>query len=991
MNPAVVRRLITILLCFVVLDGYCQPGTTVELDKPKQYQNRTLASEKTGDKKFNLKRHIYQNMVTHYNYYFNANNHLNDIIDKAKLNFRDDYTQLLPFYNYSLDVTAQDQDIDSVIYKCNAGIFLHDLRNDWIDNMYLLMGKAYYYRKNFDSATAVFQYINYAFAPKEDGYFVPIGSNASKTEGVFTVATKEDRNIVQKLTTQPPSRNDALLWQAKNYTEAGKFGEAAGLLQILRIDPLFPARLQTDLDEALAYWCYKQKMYDSAAAHLSKAVTNVENRQERARREFLTAQLYLLANNNEEAIKWYDRAAEHTLDPVMEVYANLNSINAYPDKSDSLLQQKVKNLLKLAHKEKYLTNRDIIYYALAQIEVQRNDIPDAKQYLLKSTQYSVTNPQQKSRSFLMLADISYDTKNFIPAKNYYDSIAANYLATDDDKNRVQLRIGALKIITQGLAAIHVEDSLQAIAAMPKAEQDIAIKKAVKQLRKLQGLKDDENSTPNFNPAIKGDAATSDLFASAPNNGSATTDWYFNNPNLKGQGYNSFRTQWGNRPNVDNWRRQSAVDKSLAVNNAKNQAKQDSIENAGGGSNAGQANNSSSYDALYKNLPVTPELLKASNDKITKALFTNAQAFQNKLEDYSAAIDTYDTLNLKYPGNSYEEEALFNLYYCYTKLGRNKQADSVKSLMARSFPKGKFTQTIQTGPVAIVKATDAATQKYHDIYNLFIEGRFEEAKNQKATADSIYGKSHWTPQLLFIEAIYYVSKRQDSVAINRLNSLSKMYPSSPMAAKAATMISVLQRRTEIEGYLTALQITRLPEDAPAPIVFATTPTETTTSVKSPVARVNKDSVAKISNPVAPLKLDTMKTATGVLRKFEFNAADSQYVTILLDKVDPVFATEAGNAFNRFNSTTFYSQRLKTTTTKLDDRYSLVLVGPFKDAATAVDYVNKVRPVSGSRIVPWLAAEKYTFTMISPTNLALLKDIKDVDGYKALLQKVLPGQF
>ena len=90
MNPAVVRRLITILLCCVVMDGYCQPGTTVELDKPKQYQNRALASEKTGDKKFNLKRHIYQNMVTHFNYYFNANNHLNDIVAKAKLNFKHD-------------------------------------------------------------------------------------------------------------------------------------------------------------------------------------------------------------------------------------------------------------------------------------------------------------------------------------------------------------------------------------------------------------------------------------------------------------------------------------------------------------------------------------------------------------------------------------------------------------------------------------------------------------------------------------------------------------------------------------------------------------------------------------------------------------------------------------------------------------------------------------------------------------------------------------
>ncbi|HWB28352.1 MAG TPA: hypothetical protein VG738_22925 [Chitinophagaceae bacterium] len=980
MNYGVIRRFLTILLCFGITECFCQPGTTVELTKPKQYENRTLGSEKTGDKKFTLKRRLYQGMVTHYNYYFNANNRLNDIVDRAKMGFKDDYTKLLPFYNYSLDVTAQDGDLDSVLYKCNAGILLHDLRNAWIDNMYLLMGKAYFFRKNFDSAEQVFQYINYAFAPQDkDGYRKPIGSNESGTNGVFSVSTEEDRSILQKIMSQPPSRNDALLWQAKTYVEEGKYGEAAGLLQILKSDPQFPERLLPPLHEAIAYWCYKQNIYDSAAWHLSKALDNVENREEKARREFLIAQLYLLSKNDSLAIAYYNKAAEHTIDPIMDVYANLNSINAYNDKSGNVLQEKINNLTKLAHRDRYITNRDIIYYAIAKIEVQKNDIPAAKQALHKSVAATVNNLQQKSRSFLMLADLDYDSKEFVAASNCYDSVSVSYITNEADKNRLQQRMAALKIIVQGLADIHTEDSLQAIAAMPKAAQEAVIKKMIKQLKKQQGIKDEENASPNINPAVRGNQpAATDLFATS----SGAAQWYFNNNALKAQGYNTFRQQWGNRPNVDNWRRQAAVNKALASNALKTQAKADSMTAKAAGT-AGEL----SYDVLYANLPTTPEKLKASNEKIAKALFTNAQAFQNKLEDYNPAVDTYDTLNLKYDGNSYEEEALFNLYYCYTQLVRPKQADSVKNVLNTRFAKGKFTATLQKGPAGEAGKPDAATEKYVEIYNLFVEGKFEEAKDEKAKADKIYGNSHWTPQLLFIEAIYYVSKREDSAAINRLNSLAKMYPSSPIAERATTMISVLQRRSQIESYLTQLQITRYKEDESAPIVF-TTPAETVNVVKVP-AKI--DSVAKpVSVPVA-IKVDSLKAPTFVVKKFEFIPSDPQYVSILLDKVAPVFANEAGNAFNRYNMTTYYSQRLKTTSIKLDDRYNIVLIGPFKDAAAAIDYVNKTRPITGGRILPWLTANKYSFSMISEANLSLLKETKDVDGYKQLLQTALPGQF
>jgi hypothetical protein len=111
------------------------------------------------------------------------------------------------------------------------------------------MGRAYLYRKDFDSASNVFQYINYAFSPKDDGYDLPIGSNASNTNGVFTIASRESKSVWKKVASFPPSRNESFIWQARTYIEQDDLTEAASLLELVKADPNFPARLQTDLHE----------------------------------------------------------------------------------------------------------------------------------------------------------------------------------------------------------------------------------------------------------------------------------------------------------------------------------------------------------------------------------------------------------------------------------------------------------------------------------------------------------------------------------------------------------------------------------------------------------------------------------------------------------------------------------------------------------------------------------------------------------------------
>src|SRR5688500_5309850 len=96
-----VKHHILVYICFILLSAihlpvFAQLGFNLNIKKPKLYENRVLGAEKP-QKKFKLPRRILQNTATHYNYFFNANNKINEVLDRAKEAHVDDYSTLLSF------------------------------------------------------------------------------------------------------------------------------------------------------------------------------------------------------------------------------------------------------------------------------------------------------------------------------------------------------------------------------------------------------------------------------------------------------------------------------------------------------------------------------------------------------------------------------------------------------------------------------------------------------------------------------------------------------------------------------------------------------------------------------------------------------------------------------------------------------------------------------------------------------------------------------
>jgi len=337
-----------------------------------------------------------------------------------------------------------------------------------------------------------------------------------------------------------------------------------------------------------------------------------------------------------------------------------------------------------------------------------------------------------------------------------------------------------------------------------------------------------------------------------------------------------------------------------------------------------------------------------------------------------------------------------MYRCYSKNGEITKADQVKKQLIEKYPDANNTTIVKTGKNPLVKHEEPhATKTYEGIYDLLVAGDFDEALNQKKIADSIYGSHYWTPQLLYVEAVYLAKHRQDTSAEHVLEQIIALYPGNPLTKKAETLYNVLKRRTIIENELANLVLPKPEEDTvtalPPPVAEEKRTAKRDTSV---IAQKQPDQ-PKIDNKNVIKKSTTdsltVKVPPPLLSSFDFDPNDKHFVVILLTKVDNVFRNETKNAFGIYNKEKYYNKTFDYSTLDINADNKLLLIGGFDNAQAAIDYLQEAKPVATTRIIPWLKPEKYSFSIISSRNLDLLKSKLNLEDYRKFVDKYWQGKF
>ena len=116
--------------------------------------------------------------TTHYNWYFNANETYKRAIQDFEKGHKEDYNQLLPIFitPSEKEVKSISTQMDRAIKKSATAIDKHSIlikgieHNSWIDDCYLLIGKSYFYKREYAKATQAFSFVVRQFDGLEIAY-----------------------------------------------------------------------------------------------------------------------------------------------------------------------------------------------------------------------------------------------------------------------------------------------------------------------------------------------------------------------------------------------------------------------------------------------------------------------------------------------------------------------------------------------------------------------------------------------------------------------------------------------------------------------------------------------------------------------------------------------------------------------------------------------------------------------------------------------------
>lgn len=581
-----------------------------------------LLSAGCSTEKNTLLNRTYHGTTARYNGYFNANELIRQSMTTYRTSLKEDFYEILPIDPLpdEKEVVGLYPAIDTAVAKCTKVIQKHSMpsndkpskkkeeHNPWIDENWITIGIAQYYRRDYDGAMKNF-------------------------------------NFVKKFYSNDPSIFVGELWMAKTNIEMGKYTEAG--FNIASIDKAieqqesaekekseekksknkkedapaeFPKKMRFDLDKTKADLALRKGNKEDAIKYLKSSLEHAKKSGDKARVNYVIAQIYESMGSNTEAKTYYSNVLKYNAPYEMNFNARLK--RAFMG-GDEKVEKELKKMLKDAKNAEF---KDQIYYALADIETQKGNIPKSKEYLTLSAFYSTNNTRQKGMSYERLGNLAYTDRNYVSAQKYYDSCATvigeNYPNADVIRNK------ALKLADLVLAVetAYYEDSVQRIARMSEDERTAFIEGVIKKLqeeekkrkeaeaRRLRELQENQNQFVD--------------------NGGTGSKWYFNNAKTRTQGYEEFKKLWGARENEDDWRRSDKT--TFAVNSDKESDSSAVVDD-------NISPDSLTVEMLLANIPLSDSAMKVSIDRLLESLYASGVIYKEQLNEPELAKKQFNTV------------------------------------------------------------------------------------------------------------------------------------------------------------------------------------------------------------------------------------------------------------------------------------------------------------------------------------------------------------
>ena len=102
---------------------------------------------------------IYHNTTAKFNGYFNADVLMQESEATLASQYQENYNKLLPIYPYTetQNAKAVAENLDKAIEKVSIVATIHE-PSQWVDDCYVLLGKAQYLKQDYESAEKTFEF-----------------------------------------------------------------------------------------------------------------------------------------------------------------------------------------------------------------------------------------------------------------------------------------------------------------------------------------------------------------------------------------------------------------------------------------------------------------------------------------------------------------------------------------------------------------------------------------------------------------------------------------------------------------------------------------------------------------------------------------------------------------------------------------------------------------------------------------------------------------
>lgn len=923
-------------------------GLALELKIKKKQQ--AFTNEKMRKKKWSIPRQVIQNTFTRYNYFFNANKKMEEAEDNMRRAAIDNYDStiaLFPF-NPDRDSAKLKTDMDTIISKASVGIQIHDPRTKWADNLYLLAGQAFYYKGDYKNAAASFKYI---VAQAE----LDRKEEAKKAKTKLTAAelsslAEDDKDGLAGVIDHKTSKNEAMLWLSRTFTQDKQEGQAQALLDILANDANFPERLKGQLALEQAYIDLNRNDFNKAIASLS-IVAEDKNQPDwlRQRAAFLNGQLLQNNGNYTDAEKYFNIAIglHPALD--MDFYARKNiAFNSLASNGDNT---GITDMLeKMAIDSKYRPYYDQIYFALGKAELKNNASDKALTSFRKSVDFNQNNRKQKGLSFAALGDEYYKRNDYALSKASYDS-AAMFLTERDEPAYTDAKQRSLSLdrIAAPAREVQQQDSLLRLSTLTEKEQRANARKYIRELERMM----------NDSAFLASSAAPAGASAT-PGMGSGSTQWYFANPTLMQKGENDFKMKWGNRTLKDNWNRSTSGGAF------------DDIEEDLASPEELLRSRLPDEDSLIAAIPRTPEQIQKANQKLEDAYFQLGKAYYSLVMDYPKANITYDALDKRYPEHKYNAEVLYHRYLMAMKDNKVEDANRYNAALQSKYASSEWAKLLkeaQNSGSTAGQATESINSHYDKTYDLLNERRYAEVLARTEEVERLYPgqAARYQKKYNMVKAAALAGEGNFLKADTIVSQFLAMNPKDSLTGWATDLLNYIKANTP----------------PPAPIdTTASAITAPTTATTSSVDTSTISSTPTVDTATTIVK-DAPKAAVDTTSNYSYVPASKHYAIIYSPTLDGrLMGLKSG--LNDYNKTKHSAKNLTSSLSPLQSGQGMIICREFPNATEAKKYLAELKAFK-TLFREYENPADYDLSVVSQENLDKLLSSKDYSAYKKFYQK------